>query len=58
MPHNSIIAQKRARVEWCNEMLEKYDRGAAKDVYKIVKGDESWIYVHGPETKEQQTTGL
>ena len=28
------------------EMLEKYDRGASKDVYKIVTGDESWIYAY------------
>ena len=29
-------------------MLEKYNRGASKDV----TGDESWIYTHEPETKE------
>ena len=32
-----------------------YDRGALKDVYKIVTGDKSWIYAYEPETKQQST---
>ena len=39
IPHNLTIAQTKVRVHWCKEMLEKYDRGASKDVYKIVTGD-------------------
>ena len=35
--------------------MEKYDRGASKDVYKIITGDESWIYAYEPETKQQFT---
>ena len=30
---------KKVRVDWCKEMLAKYDRGASKDVYKIVTGN-------------------
>jgi len=55
IPHNLTIAQKKARVDWCKEMLKKYDRGASKDVHKIVTGDESWIYAYEPETKQQST---
>lgn len=55
IPHNLTIAQKKARVDWCKEMLKKFDRGASKDVYKIVTGDESWIYAYEPETKQQST---
>ena len=44
IPHNLRIAQKKVRVDWCKEMLEKYNRGASKDVYQIVTGDNSWIY--------------
>ena len=55
IPHNLIIAQKKLRVNWCKEMLEKYDRGALKDVYKIVTGEELWMYAYEPETKEQST---
>lgn len=55
IPHNLTIAQKKARVDWCKEMLKKYGRGASKDVYKIVTGDESWIYAYEPETKQQST---
>ena len=36
-------------------MLNKYNRGASKDVYKIVTGDESWIYAYEPERKQQST---
>ena len=36
-------------------MLGKYNSGASKDVYKIVTGDESWIYAYESETKQQST---
>lgn len=55
IPHNLTIAQKKARVDWCKEILKKFNRGASKDVYKIVTGDESWIYAYEPETKQQST---
>ena len=47
------IAQKKARVDWSKEMLQKYDRGALEDIYNIVTGDEWWIYVYEPESKHQ-----
>ena len=34
-------------------MLEKYDRGASKDVNKIVTGDDSWIYAYEHQTKQK-----
>ena len=52
------IAQKKVRVDWCKEMLEKYDGGASKDVYKIVTGDESRIYAYEPETKQQSAVWI
>ncbi|XP_033254026.1 histone-lysine N-methyltransferase SETMAR-like [Drosophila miranda] len=55
IPHNLSLAQKKDRVNWSKEMLKKFDRGASKDVYKIVTGDESWIYAYEPETKQQST---
>ena len=55
IPHNLTNAQKIARVDWCKEILKKYDRGASKDVYKIVTDDESWIYAYELETKQQST---
>ena len=53
--HNFSIVQKQDCVDWSKEMLEKYDRGASKYVYDIVIGDESWIYVYEPESKQQST---
>lgn len=55
IPHNLTMAQKAARVNWCKEMLKKFHSGTSKDVYKIVTGDESWIYSYDPETKQQST---
>ena len=55
IPHNLTVAQKKARVDWCKEILKKYNRGVSKDVYKIVTGDESWIYAYEPETKQKKT---
>ena len=53
IPQNLTNAQKKVRVDYCKEMLEKYDGGASKHVYKIVTGDESWICAYEPETKQQ-----
>ena len=39
IPHNLTNAQKKFRVDWCKEMLEKYNDGASKEVYEIT-GDE------------------
>ena len=55
IPHNLTVAQKKARVDWCKEILKKYNRGVSKDVYKIVTGDESWIYAYEPETNKKKT---
>ena len=51
--HNLSIAQKKARVDWSKEMLQKFDRGASKHVYGIVTGDESCIYAYESESKQQ-----
>ena len=58
IPHNLTEAQKKARVNWCKGMLKKNNRGASKDVYKILTGDESWIYAYDPETKQQSTVWM
>lgn len=55
IPHLLTEAQKKARVDWCREMLKKFVGGASKNVYKIVTGDESWIYAYEPERKGQST---
>ena len=34
-------------------MLQKYDRGASKQVYAIVTSDESRIYAYERESKQQ-----
>lgn len=55
IPQNLTIAQKKARVDWCNEMLKKYDRGASNAVHNIYTGDESWLYAYESETEQQST---
>ena len=39
-------------VDWSKEMLQKYDRGALKFIYDIMKGAESWIYAYELESKQ------
>ena len=58
IPHNLTIAQKKNRVNWCKEMIKKYNRGASNAVYNIYTGDESWIYAYEPETKQQSTVWI
>ena len=48
IPHNLSIAQKKDRVDWSKEMLQKYDSGASKYIYDIV-------YAYDPENKQQST---
>ena len=55
VPHNLTDAQKQARVEWCRDMINKFEAGSSRRVYDIITGDESWIYQYDPETKRQLT---
>ena len=55
IPHNLTCDQKKVRINWCKEMLGKYNFGASKAVYNIYTGDECWIYAYEPETKQQST---
>ncbi len=53
VPHFLTEAQKQDRVDYCLEMLEKFDCGRSKRVYDIITDDESWFYYYDPETKRQ-----
>lgn len=55
VPHNLSEEQKRVRVNWCREMLERFNKGDSRRIFDIVTGDESWIYQYDPETKRQST---
>ena len=50
----AMRAQKMVPLDWCKEMLEKYNGVALKDVYKIVTGDKSWTYAYESETNTNQ----
>ena len=50
--------KKKVRVDWCKEMLAKYDGGASKDVYKIVIDDESCSCAYESETKQQSSVWI
>lgn len=53
IPHNLTEAQKLRRVDWCREMIQKFNGGDSNAVFDILTGDESWIYCYDPETKRQ-----
>ena len=58
IPHNLAITQKKVRVDWCKALLEKYNGGVSKNVYKIVTGDESWIYACEPPYESWKTNQI
>lgn len=41
--HNATDVQKYARVEWCRDMIVKFEARSSRRVYDIDTGDESWI---------------
>ena len=45
-PTQLVKYQKKARVDWSKDMLQKYDGGALKHIHDIVTVDESWIYAY------------
>ena len=58
VPHNLTEEQTRARFEWCQYMLKKFDGGKSRQVYEIVTGDETFVYQYDPETKQQSSVWL
>ncbi|CAH1994549.1 unnamed protein product [Acanthoscelides obtectus] len=44
MPHLLTEEQKAARVNWCQKTLDRFNSINSKNVYLIVRGDESRIY--------------
>jgi histone-lysine N-methyltransferase SETMAR len=59
IPHVLNDNQRRVRIEWCSQMLSKFDGGRSRRVSEIVTGDETWVYTYDPETRQQsaQWTG-
>lgn len=53
VPHQLSEDNIKARLTFCNTMLERFDAGSSKDVSYIVTGDETFVYNYDPETKEQ-----
>ncbi|CAH2014762.1 unnamed protein product, partial [Acanthoscelides obtectus] len=53
IPHLLTEKQKAARVNWCQQTLDRFNSGNSRNVYCIVSGDESWIYCYEPENKRQ-----
>ena len=51
VPHNLTDGQKVTRMEWCHEMLRRFNSGTSRRISEIITGDETWIYQYDPETK-------
>ena len=58
VPHRLTEDQTRARYEWCQYMLQKFDGGKSHRVWDIVTGDETYIYQYDPESKQQSSVWL
>ncbi|GBP26596.1 hypothetical protein EVAR_18233_1 [Eumeta japonica] len=53
IPHNSTEAQKLRRINWCREMMQRFDDSDSNAVYEVVTDGDSWIHCYDPETKRQ-----
>lgn len=58
VPHSLTEDQKRVRVEWCMEMMFRFQHGHSKNIWEILTGDETWIYQFDPLTKQQSSVWL
>ena len=55
VPHSLTASQKVTRVEWCSEMLQRFNNGNSRRDSEIIIGDETWIYQFDPETKHHSS---
>lgn len=53
VPHSLTSEQRQVRVEWCKDILKRFDGGKSKRIYDVITGDETWIYQYDPLTKAQ-----
>ena len=51
VPHHLSDGLKCTRVEWCTEMLKRFNNGDSLRVSDIVTGEETWMYQFDLETK-------
>lgn len=49
IPHNLISIQKEDRVRCCRSTQNRFDRGSSHLVYKIITGNETWVYCYDSE---------
>uniref|UniRef100_A0A1I8HUP2 DDE_3 domain-containing protein n=1 Tax=Macrostomum lignano TaxID=282301 RepID=A0A1I8HUP2_9PLAT len=55
--HQLSADQMRARVEFADLMVARFDGGRSKLVNNILTGDETWAYFYDPETKSRIGSG-
>ena len=55
VPHHLSGGLKCTRVEWCTEMLKRFNNGDSRWVSDIVTDEETWIYQFDLETKRQSS---
>ena len=58
VPHHLSDGLKCTRVEWCTEMLRRFNNVDSRRVSDIVTGEETWIYEQAPtKVKRQRSVG-
>ena len=58
VPRMLTEAQRQARVEWCHYMIQRFNDGNSRALDLLATGDETWVYVFEPETKQQSAVWL
>lgn len=56
VPKTLNVVQKRARVEICSELKERFDDDPADFVRRIITCDETWVHYYDPESRRGSMT--
>ena len=58
VPRKLTTEQKQHRIDFCHNMLKRFDEGRSRTTESIITGDETWLYMFDPETKRQSQVWL
>ena len=53
--HLLTLEQKNRQIQFCRSMLLKYSKANSRRHSEVITGDETWIYFHDMQTKQQSS---
>ena len=58
VPRKLTNEQKQHLIDFCHNMLKRFDEGRSRTTENIISGDETWLYMFDPEKKSQSQVWL